>query len=184
MRRRPPSSFKAVQKRARDVRLIIMDVDGVLTPGDIVILASGEEIKSWNVKDRFGFALARQSGHPFLFAWISGRTSGAVARAAQELKIDALAMGVKDKRRAYEDIKKRLGVKDREAAFIGDDLMDLPVLLKVGLACCPEDASLDVKSHVHYVARAPGGRGVFREIIELVVKSTGLWKRLFDVYST
>jgi len=159
-----------------------MDIDGVLTPGHVVVLDSGEEIKSWHVRDRFGFVLARQCKNPFRFAWISGRQSNAVRRAAQELKIDACELGTPDKGQSYVKIKKQLGVEDREVAFIGDDLTDLPVLSRVGLACSPHDASKDIRQSVHYVTSVPGGQGVFREVLELILQSQGLWKGLLDRY--
>jgi 3-deoxy-D-manno-octulosonate 8-phosphate phosphatase (KDO 8-P phosphatase) len=159
-----------------------MDVDGVLTNGEVILLDSGEEVKPWFVRDRFGFVLARMSNFPFRFAWISGRDASTVRRTAEELKIDAVALGVRDKAQAYADIKRRLNVKDEETAFIGDDLMDLPVLLKAGLSCCPQDACEDVRRRVHYVARTAGGRGVFREVMEMILRSKDLWKGLIEHY--
>jgi 3-deoxy-D-manno-octulosonate 8-phosphate phosphatase (KDO 8-P phosphatase) len=175
-------SLSALSSRAKKIRLIGMDIDGVLTDGGVTVLNSGEEVKSWHVRDRFGFVLARESGFPFRFAWISGRRSRSVTRAAKELKVDALALGERDKAGAYADIKKKLGAKDDETAFIGDDLMDLPVLRRVGLSCCPRDASEEIRRRVHYVTRVPGGRGVFREVMELILKSRGLWKGLVERY--
>lgn len=175
-------SLKTLRSRAKKIRLIGMDVDGVLTNGGVILLDSGEEVKPWHVRDRFGFVLARLSGFPFLFAWISGREASTVRRTAKELKIDALALGVKDKLRAYTDIKRRLNVKDDETAFIGDDLMDLPILRRVGLSCCPRDASEDIRARVNYVTGAMGGCGVFREVLELILNSKNLWKDLVERY--
>jgi 3-deoxy-D-manno-octulosonate 8-phosphate phosphatase (KDO 8-P phosphatase) len=159
-----------------------MDIDGVLTGGEIILLNTGEEVKCWNAKDRLGLVLAHQKAAGLRLAWISGRKSKTVLRAAREFKIDALALGVHDKGRSYVEIRDRLGLRDHEIAFIGDDLTDLPVLRRVGLACCPRDAVPDVRNQVHYVARFSGGRGVFREILELVLHAQGTWKTLLRNY--
>lgn len=160
-----------------------MDIDGVLTGGEVVVLDSGEEVKPWNVRDRFGFVLARQSGYPFQFAWISGRKSNTVLRVARELNINAVVLDTRDKQEAYLSIRKQLGVEDDEVAFIGDDLVDLPILVRVGLSCCPRDANSDIRQRVHYVTETLGGRGVFREVMELILKSKGLWNGLLERYT-
>lgn len=159
-----------------------MDIDGVLTRGEIVVLNSGEEIKFWNVKDRFGFALTQKSGSGLKFVWITGRESKEVERQAKEITIDALYQNCKDKLFAFKDVLKKFSVKQDEVAYIGDDLMDLPVLKRVGFSVCPNNAPEELKKIVDYVSPLPGGCGVLREVVEIILKSKGLWHKTVREY--
>ena len=161
--------------------MIGMDVDGVLTPGDIVIMESGEEIKSWNVKDRMGFNLARRAGN-LKFAWISGRECKQVEETAKNLKIEAIRLKRMDKSEALEEILQEFKLKTENFAYIGDDLVDIPVLKKAGLSFCPKDAPEEVKQVVDYVTQTEGGRGVLREVVELIVKLQGKWEKAIREY--
>jgi len=170
-----------IKAKAKHIQMIGMDVDGVLTPGDIVIMESGEEIKSWNVKDRMGFNLARRSGN-LKFAWISGRGCNQVEQTARELRIEAVRLKRMDKSEALEEILKEFKLKSENFAYIGDDLVDIPVLKRVGLSFCPKDAPEEVKQVVDYVTKTEGGRGVFREVIELILKLQGKWEEATREY--
>jgi len=171
------------KKRAEKIKLIAMDIDGVLTGGEIIILNSGEEIKIWDAKDRIAFRFARSCGKDFKFVWITGRRSDDVIKRSEELKINELFLGCINKLEAYDKVKEKYGLDDSEIAYIGDDLVDMPVLKKAGLAVCPLDAPEDVKDSVHYISRYPGGKGVFRETVEIILRSQGLWKGVVDGFS-
>lgn len=170
-----------IKAKAQNIKMIGMDVDGVLTPGDIVIMESGEEIKSWNVKDRLGFNLARRAGN-LKFAWISGRGCKQVKETAKNLKIEAIRLKRMDKSEALEEILQEFKLKMENFAYIGDDLVDIPVLKKAGLSFCPKDAPEEVKQVVDYVTQTEGGRGVLREVVELIVKLQGKWEKAIREY--
>jgi len=155
-----------------------MDVDGVLTDGSIVLLKSGEEVKVWNVKDRIAFSMLEKSGRRFYVAWITGRASAQVKARAEELGVDALYQSCLDKRAALQDILRRFRLTARQALYIGDDLIDIAALKGAGLAVCPSDAVAEVKSVCSLVTRAPGGRGVFREAVDFVLRSQGLLRKV------
>lgn len=159
-----------------------MDIDGVLTGGEIVVLNSGEEIKLWNVKDRFGFTLARKADSGLKFFWITGRQSKEIENQAKEISIDSVYQNCYDKLAAFKEILKNFTVQSAEVAYLGDDLMDLPVLKRVGFSVCPSDAPEDLKKIVDYVSPNPGGKGVFREIVEMVLKAKGLWRKAVSDY--
>lgn len=157
-----------------------MDVDGVLTAGDIIVLESGEEVKLWNVKDRLAFFVGRAQG--LKFVWITARDSKQVKARAKDVQVDALYAGCRDKKSALADLCRRFKVSPREVAYLGDDLIDLPVLRRVGLAVCPSDAQADVKRAVHYVSPLPGGRGVLRDVVDRILKAQGKWSRVLASY--
>ena len=166
--------------RWKGIRVVAMDVDGVLTAGDIIVLESGEEVKLWNVKDRLAFFVGRAQG--LTFVWITARDSKQVKARAKDVKVDALYAGCRDKKSALADLCRRFRVSPREVAYLGDDLIDLPVLRRVGLAACPSDAPTDVKRAVHYVSSLPGGRGVLRDVVDRILKAQGKWSRVLASY--
>lgn len=170
----------SLRKRARRIRVLIMDVDGVLTPGYIVLGDSGREIKFFDVQDGFGLSLWRRAG--LKSAIITAGAGGAVKKRAGYLKIDSIYQGAKDKLSIYERIKDEFKVTDSQICFIGDDLIDLPILKKVGFACCVSNANTDIMPHVHYVSKRGGGRGAVREIIDLILKTQGLWCKVTRDY--
>lgn len=175
-------SAKALRARAKSIRLFAMDVDGVLTEGSIILLKSGEEIKFWNVKDRIGFFMLKKFGKKFLLAWITGRKSRQVADRAKEVGVARLHQRCEDKGAALESTLADLKIDNAQTLFIGDDLVDLPALRRAGLAVCPSDAHPAVKKACHWVTRSPGGRGVFREVVDFVLESQGLMKPLLEMY--
>jgi len=160
----------AALDRARGVRLMIFDVDGVLTDGTLLYGAAGEELKAFSAHDGHGLKMLAQSG--VACALLSGRRSDAVAARAAELGIEHVLQGIEDKLAAAE----RLGLPWPQIGYMGDELVDLPVLTRCGFACAPHEAPEDVRSRVHYVARAPAGRGAAREVCELVMRA----QRTFD----
>ncbi|OVE77442.1 hypothetical protein BVX98_02785 [bacterium F11] len=169
-------------KRARSIRLIGMDVDGVLTSGEIVVLQTGEEIKFWNAKDRLLLAHLGKTDIPLRCAWITGRASKAVTSAAKDLKIKYVVQKSHDKKGAFDKILKKEKLSYAQAAFIGDDLIDLGLLRRVGLSVCPRDAASDVKKIVHYVSPYKGGRGVVRDVLELILKAQNKWDSITRHY--
>lgn len=174
----------ALLRKAKKIKLIAMDIDGVLTTGSIIVLESGEEVKAWNVRDRIAFYYARQVKSGLLFAWISGRGSHQLEMRAQEIGIDALYQNCMKKSKALHEIARKYSLSLDEIAYIGDDLIDLPVLVKAGLSVCPRDAVPEVQDRVDLVSAYIGGKGVLREAVEIVLKAQGMWKKLVHEYTS
>ena len=155
--------------RARRVRLLLLDVDGVLTDGRLYYGAEGEALKAFDTRDGHGLVLLRE--HVALGV-ISGRP-GLARRRLEELRFRHLRFAQRDKLAAYEALG--AGMPDEEVAYMGDDVNDLALLERVGLSACPADAHPAVRASVRFVASAPGGRGAVRELCELVLRAKGLW---------
>ena len=159
-----------------------MDVDGTMTDGGVLLLSqpdgSALEIKKFDAHDGQGLTLAHTAG--IRTGCITGRESPALLRRAHEMKMDYIYMKIPLKLPAYEEILAKAGVKDAEVAFVGDDLPDIPILKRVGLAVAVGDAVADVKNIAHYTTKALAGRGAIREAIELILKSKGIWDELID----
>ena len=168
------------RRRAQQITAVIFDVDGVLTDGSIMLDASGAEIKRFNVHDGSGLKYLRRSG--FALALVSGRESGAVAARADEVGIKHVYQGYKDKIEAYEDLKRRLGLEDERIAYVGDDLTDIPIMRRCGLAAAVADARVEVKAAAHLVTEARGGAGAAREFAEWLLKATGRWDGIMSRY--
>lgn len=154
------------------IKLLAMDVDGVLTRGDIIYTESGEELKIFNVKDGQGLSLLTQAQFPV--AWITARKSAIVERRGKELGIPYVFQAAKPKLPKLEALAQQLGLTLDQVAYIGDDIPDMPILQCVGLALCPADAVEWVKQVCHYSTNAPGGMGAVREIIDLLLHVNGL----------
>lgn len=155
------------------IRLIAFDVDGVLTDGRI-LLTERDEWKSFHVRDGVAIRLAQKAG--IQVAFLSGRSSAAVDRRAADLEVRWVTQGSRDKIADFHRILERAGVTIEEAAFVGDDLPDLPLLRRVGLSACPADAAEEVRRDVDYVCRTAGGYGVARELIEYILRRRGEWE--------
>ena len=155
--------------RARGVRLMVFDVDGVLTDGTLLYGPAGEEMKTFHALDGHGMKMLMESG--VACALLSGRRSAAVARRAQELGIEHVLQGIDDKLPACEELLKKTGLEMQQAGYMGDELVDLPVLTRCGFACAPREAPAAVRGRVHYVAAAAAGRGAVREVCELVLRA-------------
>jgi 3-deoxy-D-manno-octulosonate 8-phosphate phosphatase (KDO 8-P phosphatase) len=159
--------------RALRIKMIIMDVDGTLTDGALFVLPDGEEVKSYNVRDGLGILLAHLAG--FKTAIITGKTSRALEKRAEKLRIEELHQGILDKKPVLEAILAKHGLKNEEAAYIGDDLGDLAVIKAVGLAGAVADAHPEVKKNCHFISQQSGGRGAVREFIEFILDAQGKW---------
>ncbi len=170
----------AVLKRARKIKLLLLDLDGVLTDGGIVIDGGGDELKRFDVRDGHGIRLLQRAG--IRVGIVSGRSANAARHRARDLEIDLFFQGVGDKLAVYEKIKRMTKFKDAEIAYMGDDMVDLPVLRRVGLAVSVPDSWTDLQRHTHYTTRLPGGRGAVREVIELLLKSQKKWKEVTAKY--
>ncbi len=167
-----------VKRRAKKIRLLLMDVDGVLTNGTVCLQAFPEgtvaEMKVFNAHDGAGVKLASIVG--LRSGVITGRNTPAVDQRAKEMGVEFVYQGQAKKIGAYEEILRRAGVKDDEVAYVGDDLPDLPLFARVGLAVAVADATGEVLRAAHYVTRAKGGEGAAREVVELILKSQGRWE--------
>jgi 3-deoxy-D-manno-octulosonate 8-phosphate phosphatase (KDO 8-P phosphatase) len=166
-------------RRAKKIRVLLMDVDGTMTPGYVCLQAfpdgSVAEMKMFNAHDGAGIKLAGIMG--IRTGLITGRDSPATARRAREAGMEFVAQGQPKKLQAYEDILARAGVTDREVAYVGDDLPDLPLLARAGLSVAVANASVEVKRVAHYITKARGGEGAVREVVELILKSQRRWKK-------
>ena len=167
-------------ERARLVRLMIFDVDGVLTDGRLWYGPSGESLKAFHSLDGHGLKMLAASGVGA--AILSGRSSQAVARRAAELGIEHVLQGIEDKRAAFEALTARLGLEPPATGYMGDDLVDLPVLVRCGFACAPHEAPEAVRRHAHYVSAAPAGGGAVREVCELVMRAQHTFERALAAY--
>ena len=172
----------ALKKRAAEIQLILMDVDGTMTDGSVTLLSQTDgtalEIKTFDAHDGQGLTLAHTAG--LRTGCITGRESPALLRRANEMKMEFIYMKQSLKMPAYEEILRKAGVNDSVVAFIGDDLPDIPLLRRAGLAIAVGDAVEDVKKVAHYTTHSFAGRGAVREAIELILKSKGIWKDLID----
>jgi len=169
-----------ITDRAARVRLILFDVDGVLTDGKVLLHADGSESKVFDIKDGTGIVWALKLG--LTVGLLSARSSAATAQRAAQLGITLVHQGVHSKLETFEQIADSLMLEEDEVAYMGDDILDLPVLLRVGLAAAPADAAADVRSRVHWVSAANGGAGAARELIELIVRAQGRWDALLSSY--
>ena len=167
-------------ERARRVRLMLFDVDGVLTDGRLWYGPSGEELKAFHSFDGHGVKMLAKSG--VHVALLTGRSSPAVAARARELGIEHVMQGIEHKRGAYEALLARLGLPQDRAGYMGDDLVDLPVLARCGFACAPHEAPEDVRSRAHYVAAAPAGAGAAREVCEYILRAQGTLGEVMKEY--
>ncbi|MDE2027210.1 MAG: HAD-IIIA family hydrolase [Candidatus Omnitrophica bacterium] len=160
-------------QRLKNIKAVIMDVDGVLTDGSIIVDANGVETKNFDVQDGFGIVFLQQCG--IKTAIISARESGVVAHRARDLKIDKVHVGVYPKLSAYESCLREFKVSDEEVCFIGDDVADLKIMQRCGFAVAVANAVFEVKQTAHYVTQKSGGRGAVRETVELILKAKGQW---------
>ena len=159
-------------EKARRVRLLALDVDGVLTDGSLYYDQAGNELKCFCTRDGFGMTALQRFG--IRIAIITGRTSAIVTRRAQELGIDLVYQGALNKLGAFNDLLCKEGVAENEVCYAGDDLLDIPVLDRAGLSVTVADADSVVKDRVHWVTKLGGGKGAVREICQLILVAQGL----------
>ncbi len=185
-RRNPAKSTRTkkevVSKRVNlaDIQLLVLDVDGVLTDGSLIINADGSESKSFNTLDGHGIRMWQRAGFKVVF--LSGRPSDPTKCRAEELEIDHVFQDCHNKLEVFEDLLKELGLSADKAAYVGDDLPDLPVIRCVGFGVAVANAVDEVKQYADYVTTRRGGDGAVREVIEYILKSTGRWQQLMDRY--
>lgn len=167
---------KEIQERAKKVRMVILDVDGVMTDGSIILDNEGNELKMFHVRDGHGIKLLSKAG--IRVAIITGRTSRVVNKRAEELGITDLYQGVLKKSSVYESLIKKYNLRDEEVAYMGDDIVDIELLKRVGLPAVPSDPDEGIKRYAVFVSTKKGGRGAVRELAEIILKSADLWKNV------
>lgn len=169
-----------IRERARLIKLLILDCDGVMTDGRILPISPNEETKFFDARDGHGIRMAIRAG--LNVAIISGRTSFAVRARAHDLGITHLYEGAFVKLDSYKKILQDENLKDQDICYIGDDVVDIPLFRRVGLAVAVADAAEDAKDYAHFITRHEGGKGAVREIIELILKSQGKWQEAMSRY--
>lgn len=171
-----------VTDKLRQIRLVLLDVDGVLTAGQIIYGDNGEQYKIFDVKDGLGIRLLKEAG--IGVGVVTGRTGKALLHRCRNLGIDLIFDGIRDKAAVLDAVRERTGIAAAATAFIGDDLPDLPIMKRVGLAVAVADAHERIRRAAHLITRAGGGRGAVREACEAILKAQGRWEelvaRLFD----
>jgi 3-deoxy-D-manno-octulosonate 8-phosphate phosphatase (KDO 8-P phosphatase) len=166
--------------RARRVRLLVLDVDGVLTDGRMILSERGDELKAFHTHDGMGINLARRCG--ILVALVTGEKSPIAQRRGAKLGIDDVVLGARRKGETLQELMTKHGVKAEAVAFMGDDILDLPALQRAGLAVAPANAVGEVRAAVHLVTRAAGGAGAVRECVELILRAQGRWRDAVRAY--
>jgi len=169
-----------VERRAARVQLLLLDCDGVLTDGRITPVVGGDELKSFHTRDGHGLVMLHRAG--LRSGIISGRTSGLVEARAADLGVAYVRQGALNKIEAFESLMSEAGVGPDRAAFVGDDVVDIPLMRRCGLAVAVADATPDTRAAAHYVTRLPGGFGAVREVCELILKAQGRWEELMRRY--
>jgi len=167
-------NIKSLEERAKKIRLLCTDVDGVLTTGTLYYHSSTTHSKSFDAKDGVGIKLLQRAD--IQVAFISGLYSLSTINRAADLQITDCVVGESDKKKIIEQLCKKYKLVSNEVAYVGDDLMDLSAIKSVGLACCPQDAVAEIRTASHWVVPVPGGRGVIRAIAEMILKTQGRWE--------
>jgi 3-deoxy-D-manno-octulosonate 8-phosphate phosphatase (KDO 8-P phosphatase) len=170
-----------IDARAAGIRLVLFDVDGVLTDGRVAIHADGTESKSFAIRDGIAIVWAQRYG--IKVGFLSARLSATTPHRAAQLGVTLVYHGVTSKLATYERILADLGLRDADVAYMGDDIVDLAVLSRVGLATAPADAVAEVQSRVHWVTAAAGGAGAARELIERILRVQGHWNAVIESYA-
>ncbi|MCB1722066.1 MAG: 3-deoxy-manno-octulosonate-8-phosphatase KdsC [Chromatiaceae bacterium] len=170
-----------IQRKAAAIRLIIFDVDGVLTDGSLFLGDDGQEYKAFNSKDGHGMVMLQQTG--VQIAIITGRTSEVVRIRMASLGVQHVYQGKRDKLPAYAELKQVTGLDDAQIAYVGDDVVDLPVMTRVGLAIAVQDAHELAKQHAHWITPSGGGRGAAREVCEMIMDAQDNLQRMLQAYT-
>ncbi len=169
-----------ILERAKKIKVLVLDVDGVLTDGRIIYGNYGDEIKNFDVNDGLGIILLKRSKMKCVI--LTAKGSRVVTKRAKDLGIDKVYHNFHYKIKALHKIKRKFRVNDEEICFVGDDLIDIPVLKRVGLAVCPPNAMDDVKPFAHVLTKKNGGRGAVREVCDLLMKAQGIWDEIMACY--
>ncbi len=172
--------MQANYEKAKKIKLVIFDIDGVLTTGALFIGDDGQEYKAFNSKDGHGLRMLQNGGVEV--AIITGRTSNVVEHRAKDLGITRIYQGKREKLPAYEELLKETGLNHEDIAYVGDDVVDLPVMSKVGLSICVNDGHDFVKQHAHWVTKANGGCGAGREVCEMILDAKGKLHDMLQSY--
>ena len=167
-------------KKASRIKLLLLDVDGVLTDGKVLIHSDGSESKQFDIRDGTGLVWAQRAG--LGVGILSARTSASTTHRAKQLGIPLVRQGDSSKLQGYDEICRQQGLADADVAYLGDDLLDLPLVERVGFSACPADAVREVRARVDYVCRAKGGQGAARELVEVILKAQGRWTALLTGY--
>lgn len=175
-----PAAGDDIGAIAKNIKLLILDVDGVLTDGGIILGNDGSEYKSFHVRDGHGIKMLIKAG--LHVAIITGRHSTVVSRRAQELGITEVFQKCFDKNAVFSGLIRKYSLSEVEAAYVGDDIVDAPIMKRAGLAVAVADAAEDIKKYALLVTQNRGGRGAVREVTDLILKSKGLWERMFNEY--
>jgi len=165
-----------IEDRARKVKVVLIDVDGVLTDGKMIYGNYGDELKAFDVQDGLGIQLLK-AANIYIFI-ITGRFSKIILKRAKELKVSEVFQNVNDKLKLYEKLKRKLKLADENFCCIGDDLLDLPLIKRAGLSCAVSNAQEEVKEKAHYITSRAGGCGAVREVINIILKSQNKWKEV------
>ena len=169
-----------VRARARRVKLLVLDVDGVLTDGRMTLTERGDELKSFHTHDGMGVNLARRAG--IKVALVTGEKSEIGRMRGTKLGVEEIVLGARRKAETLEALRVKLGVAAEEVAFMGDDLLDIPALERAGLAVAPANAVPEVRAVAHVVTRAAGGAGAVRECVELILRAQGRWRETVHAF--
>jgi 3-deoxy-D-manno-octulosonate 8-phosphate phosphatase (KDO 8-P phosphatase) len=169
-----------IRRKAQRIKLLLLDVDGVLTDGRIVVDNEGEEMKYFDARDGHGIRLLARAG--IEVGLLTGRSSRVVTHRARDLGIRIVYQKVFNKVDVYQKIKRRKRLTDREVAYVGDDIVDLPVLRRVGLSIAVRDAWEGLKNKVDYVTEQKGGQGAVREVVEILLHAQGKWGEVTKIY--
>ena len=179
---KPVKIAPGLKKRAARIKVLLMDVDGTMTDGGVTLLSQPDgtalEIKRFDAHDGQGLTLANTAG--VRTGCITGRESAALLRRAHEMRMEFIYMKQPTKIPAYEEILRKAGVSEEEVAYVGDDLPDLPVMRRVGLAVAVGDAVPEVKKAAHFTTKSVAGRGAIRDAVELILKAKGIWEEMID----
>ena len=175
-----PTLAGPLAQRAAAVRLLVLDVDGVLNDGTLYFSDAGEQLKAFHIQDGLGIKLLRASG--VQVAIVTGRRSAALEQRARELGVERLFQGAEDKLAAFSSLLAAHGLEPEQVACMGDDLPDLPLLTRCGLAVTVPEAPDAIRSRAHYVTRRGGGRGAVREVCELLMQAQGTLARALEDY--
>ena len=172
---------QSVLKKLKQVKLLLLDVDGVLTDGHIVFDPNGRELKFFDVQDGFGLVVLKRFG--IKVAIISAKSAPAVAKRMKDLRIDKVCQNAYPKLKVYQKLLKEFHLTDKDVCFICDDLPDLAVLKSVGLGVAVPNAVAEIKRQAHYVTKKAGGHGAVREVVELILKAQGKWQKCIKEFS-
>jgi len=172
--------MQVITEKAKKLKLLILDVDGVLTDGKLFFDNQGNEYKSFHARDGHGIKLLRQTGVEV--AVISGRKSNSVALRMKNLGIEHVYQGHENKRAAFNEVIEKIGITSEQAAHVGDDLLDLPIMIRVGLSIAVADANLAVKQRADWCTKLPGGHGAVREVCDFIMQAQGHFDEIVNAY--